>query len=196
MVSETKTNSGAPAAFLRGAWWREMVSRESWIASAKIILLVVCAAMIYGVALDEATIRISSEYFTLAHRPVFNTGSPALLALGRGVRETWWGGAMAGIIFAIAARAGSLPKATWRRFVKPLGILAAVMGASAAGAAFLGAWMAGNGTVPAVQAWALALPVGRQTAFMAVVFAHVCSYLIGALGALTIAISVAWKRYG
>lgn len=184
------------AALLRGAWWREMISREALAESAKILLLAMCAAMIYGMALDEATIRISPEYFTLAHRPVFNTASLALIAAARGVLETWWGGAIAGMIFAIAARASSLPKETWRRFGKPLGILAAVMGASAAGATFLGAWMAGNGTVPAVQAWALALPVGRQTAFMAVVFAHVCSYLIGALGALVVAISVAWKRYG
>lgn len=168
-----------------------MLSREA----LKIVLLVTCAAIAYGLTMDQITIRICSEYFTVAHPHIFNTGSLTLLALAWGVIATWWAGAIAGIAFAIAGRAGSLPKLAWRKFVRPLVILALTMAATSVAAGFLGAWMVNSGDMPAVQAWAMGLPLDKQAAFMADACAHVCSYVIGALGCLTIAIAAAWRRY-
>ena len=145
--------------------------------------------------MDQITIRVCPEYFTIAHLHILNTGSLTLLALAWGVIATWWAGAIAGVAFAIAARAGNLQKVTWRRFIRPLLLLALVMAAGSIAAGFAGAWMVNSGSVPAVQAWALALPLDKQAAFMADAFAHVASYLIGALGALVIAVNAAWKRY-
>lgn len=47
-----------------------------------IVLLTVAAAVAYGVAHDQVTVRVSLEYFTVGHPPVFDTTSPTLLALG------------------------------------------------------------------------------------------------------------------
>ena len=58
--------------------------------SLKIILLSVAAAIGYGVAHDQVTIRVCPEYFTLAHAPLFHSGSLTLVALGWGVVATWW----------------------------------------------------------------------------------------------------------
>lgn len=170
---------------------REMISHEA----LKIILLPTLAAIAYGIVMDQITIRVCPEYFTIAHPHILNTGSLTLLALAWGVIATWWAGAIAGVAFAIAARAGKLPKVTWRRFARPLAVLALVMALGTVAAGFAGAWATNSGSIPAVQAWALALPLDKQAAFMADAFAHVASYLIGALGCLTIAVSVAWKRY-
>lgn len=184
IVSEAKNDRGA-------SFLREMLSREAM----KIVLLPVLAAIAYGLVMDQITIRVSPEYFTIAHPRILNTGSLTLLAFAWGVIATWWAGAIAGVAFAIAARAGKLPKVTWRRFARPLAVLALVMALCTVAAAFVGAWMVNSGSIPAVQAWALALPLDKQAAFMADAFAHVASYLVGALGCLTIAVSVAWKRY-
>ncbi|HXT87202.1 MAG TPA: hypothetical protein VN745_09280 [Verrucomicrobiae bacterium] len=177
--------------FGAGVWLREMISREA----LKIVLLPTCAAIAYGIVMDQITIRVCPEYFTIAHPHILNTGSLTLLALAWGVVATWWAGAIAGVAFAFAARAGKLPKVTWRRFVRPLAVLALVMALCTIAAGFIGAWMVNSGSIPAVQAWAMSLPLDKQAAFMADAFAHVASYLIGALGCLTIAVSAAWKRY-
>lgn len=173
------------------SWVRETISREA----LKIVLLPTLAAIAYGIAMDQITIRVCPEYFTIAHPHILNTGSLTLLALAWGVIATWWAGAIAGVAFAFAARAGKLPKVTWRRFARPLAVLALVMAFCTIAAGFIGALMVNSGSIPAVQAWALALPLDKQAAFMADAFAHVASYLVGALGCLTIAVSAAWKRY-
>lgn len=181
----------APATKPRSkSWVREMTSREA----AQIVLLPTAAAMSYGIVMNQITIRVCPEYFTIAHPHILNTDSLTLLALAWGVIATWWAGAIAGVAFAITARTGKLPKVTWRRFWRPLAVLALVMALGSFAAGFVGAWMVNSGSIPAVQAWAMALPLDKQAAFMADAFAHVASYLIGALGCLTIAVSAAWKR--
>src|SRR5579863_551513 len=195
-------NTVSPAKFNLASWVArelfsgKLFSREPFSREAvKIILLPTGAAIVYGIVMDQITIRICPEYFTVAHPHIFNTGSLTLLALGWGVIATWWAGAIPGVAFAIAGRTGSLPKLTWRKFVRPLVILAVIMTATSVAAGFLGAWMVNVGSQPAVQAWAMGLPLDKQAAFMADAFAHVCSYAVGALGCLTIATAAAWKRY-
>ncbi|HKF53003.1 MAG TPA: hypothetical protein VKB26_11875, partial [Candidatus Acidoferrales bacterium] len=124
-----------------------------------------------------------------------NTGSLTLIALGWGVVATWWGGLAAGILFALAARAGSPEKFTWRRFVRPAVVLLLVMGVCATVAGFIGHYLSSTGQIPSVQAWGLMLPVEKQPAFMADLFAHSISYLVGGMGSVTIALVVAWQRF-
>lgn len=163
--------------------------------TAKIILLAMGAAIAYGIVMDQITIRICPEYFTVAHPRILNTGSPTLAALGWGVASLWWSGLAAGIVFALAARAGSPRKLTWLHFVRPALVLLAVMAACAVAAGFVGGWLASTGQIPAVQAWGSFLPVEKQPAFMADLFAHALSYFAGAVGALMIALAAAWRRF-
>ncbi|MFZ0921648.1 MAG: hypothetical protein WA020_01180, partial [Candidatus Acidiferrales bacterium] len=153
-------------------------SRES----LKIILLAMVAAIGYGIVHDQITIRVCPEYFTVAHPHIFRTGSLTLIALGWGVVATWRAGLAAGIALALAARTGSPEKFTWRRLVRPVLVLLLVMGASATLAGFMGHWMASTGRISSVQAWGSMLPVNEQAAFMADVFAHAFSYLVGGVG--------------
>lgn len=158
-------------------------------------MLAASAAISYGIALDQITIRICPEYFTVAHPRIVNTASLTLIALAWGVAATWWGGAIAGVVFALAARAGSPATLTWRHFVRPVLVVLAVMAACAFAAGLVADWMASTGQISAVQAWGSLLPVEKHGAFMADLFAHAISYFAGAVGALIIALAAAWKRY-
>jgi hypothetical protein len=166
------------------------------VESLKIIVLAMGAAMVYGVVHDQITIRICPEYFTVAHPHIFNTASLTLIALGWGVVATWWAGLAAGVAFAVAARAGATENFTWRKLLRPIVVLFIVMAACAAAAGFAGHWMAATGQFPSLQAWAEMLPVEKQPAFMADVFTHAFSYLVGSMGSVVIAVATAWKRFG
>lgn len=169
--------------------------RENVGEPAKIIFLAMGAAILYGVLLDEISIRVCAEYFTVAHRHVLNTGSQTLAAIGWGVEASWWGGLAAGILFALAARVGSPQKLAWRHFVRPITVLFATMAACAVAAGFGGNWLASTGQIPALQAWASMLPIEKHGAFMADLFAHALGYFVGAVGALIIALAAAWRRF-
>ncbi|MFZ0213449.1 MAG: hypothetical protein WBE20_14595 [Candidatus Acidiferrales bacterium] len=162
--------------------------------SLKIILLSVAAAIGYGVAHDQVTIRVCPEYFTLAHAPLFHSGSLTLVALGWGVVATWWAGLAIGIALAIAARAGPLQKFTWRHFLRPIALLLIVMAVVAALAGFAGWWLSTTGRIADLQAWATMLPFEQQSAFMGDVWAHASSYLTGSIGGLLLIVSTLWRR--
>jgi hypothetical protein len=175
-----------------------MKNKPDWllgIESLKIILPVMAVAIAYGVMLDQITIRVCPEYFTVARAPIFRSDSPILMAFGWGLKDMWWDGLAAGILFALAARAGFPEKLTWRRFVRPALVLLLIVAASALLAGVAGYWMSSAGEIPSVQAWGLMLSVVEQRAFMADVFAHAISYLVGGAGSVIIALAVAWQRY-
>src|SRR5436853_1440044 len=96
--------------------------------SLKILLLCILAAITYGILHDQVTARVCVEYFTIGHPPIFHTDSPTLLAIGWGIIATWWVGLMLGIAAALAARTGSWPKLNASAFMRPIGILMAIMG--------------------------------------------------------------------
>lgn len=184
-ATDSKTNSKSAATS----------SRESLIEPAKIILLAMAGAILYGIVHDQITIRVCPEYFTIAHPHILNTDSLTLIALAWGVVATWWAGLAAGVLFAFAARVGSLKKLTWRSLVRPAWVLLLVMAICAAMAGFAGYWLASTGRIPTVQAWALMIPVEKHTAFTADLFTHVCSYAVGGVGSVIIALATAWQRF-
>lgn len=165
------------------------------LESLKIILLAMAAAIAYGIVLDQIAIRVCPEYFIIARTAIFRSGSATLIALGWGVRSTWWAGLAAGFLFALAARAGSPQRLAWRPFLRPVILLLLSMAVAATLAGFAGHWMAATGRVPTVQAWGLMLPMEKQPAFMADVFAQAISYLVGGMGSIIIALAVAWQRF-
>src|SRR3569833_2965677 len=77
----------------------------------KIVAMCLIAGALYGVVHDQVTARVCVEYFTVYHPDIFHTQSPTLLALGWGVLATWRVSLLLGVLLAIAARAGSTPKA-------------------------------------------------------------------------------------
>lgn len=163
--------------------------------SLGIVLVCVVAAVCYGVAHDQVTARVCVEYFTVGHPPVFDTDDPTLLGLGWGIIATWWVGLLLGVPLAIVARAGSRPKRSARSLVRPLGWLLAVMAVCASLAGVAGWLLACSGVVFLVGPIARALPVERHVPFLADLWAHSASYLVGLVGGIAVIIQV-WRSRG
>jgi hypothetical protein len=159
-----------------------------------IVLLCVFAAVAYGVAHDMVTARVCVEYFTIGHPPIFGTDDPTILALGWGFLATWWVGAILGIALAIAAREGSRPPRTIASLVRPVVLLMLVTGVCAVVAGVIGWATAGRGgmvLLPPLHA-AHDLPPEKQAAFLADLWAHNASYLVGFVGGLVVCVRV-WR---
>lgn len=160
-----------------------------------IVLMCIVAAIGYGIAHDQITARVCVEYFTIGHPPVFGTDDPTLLGLGWGVIATWWVGLILGVPLAVAARVGKRPKKTGRQLTRPVAVL---LGETAVGAAAAGAigWLAARaGLVTLIEPMATRVPADKHVAFLADLWAHSASYLIGTIGGVATIVRV-WRTRG
>lgn len=162
------------------------------MASVRIVLLCVVAAILYGVAQDQVTARICVEYFTAGHAPLLQTNSPTLLALFWGTVATWWVGLLLGVTLSIAARAGNAPRRSARELVVPVVRLLGVVGACATGAGVIGWLVARTGALPLPPRFAFRIPPERHAVFVADGAAHLAAYLVGALGGIVLSVRV-WR---
>jgi hypothetical protein len=152
----------------------------------KIILVSIFAAVSYGVLHDQITARVCVEYFTIGHPPVFDTQSPALLALGWGVIATWWAGAILGFPLALVAQLGRMPRLSARELSRPIGVLLIVMACSALVSGIAGYWAARSGHLFLRGSLALEIPEARHAAFLADAAAHLASYGVGFFGGFVV----------
>lgn len=160
--------------------------------SSAIVVMCVIAAIVYGIVHDQVTARVCVEYFTIGHPPVFPTDDPTLLGLGWGIIATWWVGLGLGFPLAIAARAGSRPRRSVASLVRPVASLLGVMGISALLAGILGGLLASLGQVYLVGPIAVEVPADRHIPYLADLWAHSASYLVGILGGIVVIIRV-WR---
>ena len=165
------------------------------VQSLGIVLLSVVAAVGYGIAHDQVTARVCVEYFTVGHPPVFDTADPTLLGLGWGVLATWWVGLLLGVPLAAVARAGSRPRRSARSLLRPVGRLALVTAACALVAGLAGWLLASLGAVYLVGPIARELPADRHVPFLADLWAHTASYLVGMAGGVVVLVMV-WRARG
>lgn len=160
--------------------------------SLGIVLMCVVASVCYGVAHNQVTARVCIEYFTVGHPPVFDTDDPTLLGIGWGVIATWWVGLLLGAPLAVVSRAGSRPKRSVGSLVRPVACLLAVMGVSAVAAGVAGWFLASNGVVFLIGPMASELPADRHVPFLADLWAHSASYLVGLVGGVVV-MALVWR---
>ena len=160
-----------------------------------IVLFCVFASVAYGVAHDMVTARVCVEYFTIGHAPIFGTDDPTILALGWGFLATWWVGAILGVALAVAAREGSRPRRSLASLVRPVVLLMLVTGACALVAGVIGWLFAGQGWVVLLPPLANEVPRAKHAAFLADLWAHSTSYLVGFVGGLVVCVRVWRSRY-
>lgn len=160
-----------------------------------IIALCVASAVIYGILHDQVTARVCVEYFTIGHPPVFLTESPTLLGIGWGIIATWWVGLLLGIPLAIAARAGHRPRRGVRSLVRPVAILLLIMGGCALPAGLVGFALGRGGAVYLVEPLASLVPREIHAHYLADLWAHSASYLVGLVGGIVVIVRV-WRSRG
>jgi len=161
----------------------------------KIVLFTLAAAIGYGIVHDQVTAHLCVEYFTVAHPPVFPTQSPFWLAIGWGIIATWWVGLLLGIGIAVGARIGGLPKFSLADVRPVIFRLLAVMALCAAGAGLIGYFLVATGKARVPGGWGEVLPNDKWAAFSADAYAHITSYLTGAIGGLILIFRIIWRRF-
>jgi len=162
---------------------------------AKIILLAIGAAILFGILHDQVTVRVCVEYFTIGHPPVFHTDSPTLLGLGWGIIATWWVGLILGILLAASARLGSRPKLDARELLKPVGVLLMLMAALCSIAGFSGYAAANAGAVWLLEPMRTRIPAERHALFLADLWSHLAAYGVGFIGGIVICVWL-WRTRG
>jgi hypothetical protein len=168
------------------------------VEGLKIVGVCVVGAIVYGILHDLVTANICVEYFSVFHPDVFHTDSPWLLALGWGVRATWWVGLFLGSLIAGAARSGQLPRIGWGQLLKPLLFVYLSSYAAAIGAGIVGFTVIRE--IPmwvfkqAPQVAAAHLSPEKQRAFTADLFAHNASYITSTAAVLVLCIWVIRTR--
>jgi hypothetical protein len=149
----------------------------------------------YGVLHDLVTIRISPEYFTIAHAPLIATDSVTLLAVAWGVAATWWVGAPLGLTLGLAATTGPRPRATASALARSLVSALGLTAGFAALAGMLGFLAASTGVVHVVGPLAARLTPDGQVRFVAVLWTHLASYAAGGILALVVVVRT-WRERG
>jgi hypothetical protein len=162
--------------------------------SLRIILLSVVAAMIYGILHDQITARVCVEYFTIGHPQLFviPTNDPTRLGIGWGIVATWWVGMPLGIALAVAAQVGARPPRTARSVIMPITTLLSIMAVGALAAGLIGWLLARRGTVFLLNPLAELVPREKHSAFLADLWAHSASYLVGIVGGIVLVICT-WR---
>jgi hypothetical protein len=170
---------------------------DTLIQSVRIIFLSIAAAIIYGILHDQITARVCVEYFTIGHPQLFivPTDNPTLLGIGWGIVATWWVGLPLGIMLAIAAQAGSRTKCSARSLVLPIGKLLSVMAICALAAGIVGWFLARARLFVLVEPLAQRVPTEKHIAFLADLWAHNASYLVGIIGGVVLVVRT-WRSRG
>lgn len=159
-----------------------------------IVFLCVGTAVLYGILHDQVTVRVCVEYFKIGHPPIFPTESPTLLGIGWGV-VAWWAGLLLGGPLAVAARVGGRPKRTVRSLIRPIIGFLVVMGVCAILAGIAGYALARNGSIYLLEPMASRIPTDRHARFLADLWAHSASYLVGLVGGVVIIVR-GWRSRG
>ena len=168
--------------------------------TAQIVLLSMLAACGYGVVHDEITVRLCIEYFTVAHPPLFYTGSPTLLALCWGIAATVGLGAALGVILALVSQSAGAKPYPLSRLGRSILFLLAIMGASAFVAGCIGYVLSRYGLVSPPAELSVVIAESERDRFMAAWFAHGVSYVFGLGGGallcfLHLAVARQTRRY-
>lgn len=164
---------------------------KDWL---QIPLFATLASVTYGVVHNQFTARLSIEYFTIGHPQIVPSTSPTVVGLAWGVIATWWMGAGLGIVLTLCARLGSKrPRLGVADSKWPILIVLGVMAVSAIVSGSIGLTLAKSDGVVLIGRLAERVPEDRHDAFLGAMWAHVASYVTGALGGLVLALWI-WNR--
>jgi hypothetical protein len=165
----------------------------------KTVAFCVLVAVLYGELHDQITAHLCVQYFSVGHPDIFHTASPFLLAVGWGFVATWWVGAGLGIPLAALMRWGSPPRLKLADVLGAIAILALAMAVCALCAGMAGYWSARSGVILPPDDWAPIVSRRIWPGFLADLWAHRTSYLIGIVGGLGVmvyAVSLRVRRAG
>lgn len=161
----------------------------------KIVALSICAMVVYGMVQDQVSVRLSKEYFTLAHPPIEGIDDPTVLGILWGFLGSWWGGLIVGISAGFTATAGAKPILTWRMLFLPILLMVLGMACVTLIAGLSGYYNARLLDIRIGSNHAIGLPADDHTLIFAVACGHFGTYSSAFVGSAVLCIWIAWKRH-
>jgi len=131
---------------------------------ARIALLSIDCAIVYGIIHDQLTAHLCVEYFTIGHASLLGLTDATALALAWGVVATWWVGLQLGVLLALACRVGPRPGLGVRDVRAPIITLMLCVGVTSALAGVAGYALARAGTTHISYTVAARVPTVKQVA--------------------------------
>jgi hypothetical protein len=151
--------------------------------------------VLFGIAQDMVTVRLSREYFTIAHDPrMVPFDDPTLMALGWGIRATAGPGAIVGIVVGLIGTLGPQRPLQVSDILSGLLTLVAIMAWTTLVCGFAGNYMATVGQIQLGGPWNEAIAPERQVRFFTVGCAHLGAYASGIIGGVAFCFWAGWKR--
>ncbi|MGL4555122.1 MAG: hypothetical protein ACRC33_28485 [Gemmataceae bacterium] len=155
----------------------------------RIVATCLLGMVAYGVCQDQVSVRLSPEYFTVAHDPrEVPFDDPTLMALGWGTRACAGPGAILGVVLALVSTAGRARPLTLRDLWPGLAAFFAVMAWTTLVCGVAGGWVAHTGGVRLGGYWGEAIAAERHTPFVAVACAHLGAYASGVAGGVALGV--------
>ncbi len=173
--------------------------KEDWIRfqdrqpTLAIILGSTGLAIAYGITHDLVTAHVAVEHFTVHHERLVPSESPIVMALLWGVIATWWFGAGAGLLFALAALVGDgIPKLSSEQVLRAerkvlVGVWISAM------VVLVGLYLFGNAVLPEDEKGQIAEWRSKLN-LVAVASTHVYSYFANAIAAAGLTVWILARR--
>lgn len=164
------------------------------MTNLKTVLLCLFGAVAFGVLHDLITANLCVEYFTIAHPKVIESQNPVLLAFVWGALATWWVGLILGILIMCFNSIGKVAKIPFSKIKRYVIRLLLIMPLTSLLAGLIGYLLAKTNAIHLIGELAETIPFEKQTAFLAVAWAHVSSYIVGLIGGVVICMKIWIQR--
>lgn len=158
------------------------------------VMLCVAFTILFGVLHNQASARVSLEYFTIGHRALIRSTSPTLMGIAWGIHSTWWVGVILGLALVLSGMAGGWKKRTARSFIRPLLLLFCFCALASAVLGLLGYRLSSGGYIPFLKGMSSAVSPERQPRYMAALWMHTASYAAAAMGSAVIVVRTLFGR--
>jgi len=182
--------NGENSSTVKGNGWGEFANRHP---SPAVLLGSTGLAIAYGIAHDLVTAHVAVQHFTVHHVRIVPSESPMVMALLWGVIATWWFGAGAGLLFALASQVGNqIPRLSAKEVLRAefrtlIGVWVGAM------IVLIGIYLFGVSVFPDSKK-ATALDWRGDIRLVAVAITHQFTYLANAVAALALTAWILVKR--
>jgi len=148
----------------------------------------------YGMLMDQVSVRLCPEYFTVLHNPIPGLTDPTLLGLAWGFLGAAGGGVAMGYVAGLTATDGRKPPLATRELIRPMLLL---VGGTAVATAVTGAIVAIHAATFEIHLdplFAKRIPVERHRSLFTVACYHAAAYASAILGSVILFVWIGRER--
>jgi hypothetical protein len=153
---------------------------------ARATLLGVGMLTAYGMLMDQVSVRLCPEYFTVLHNPIPGLTDPTLLGLAWGFLGAAGGGVAMGYLAGLTATIGRKPPLTTRELIIPMLLLVGGVTMATAVTGAIVAIHAATFEIHLDPLFQKRIPVERHHSLFTVACYHAAAYASAILGSIVL----------